>query len=99
MDVDRSGLHDRSWSQRSSAVARDEIDDLHPEVTGADISELERFLAAGINVVTTARLVSGMHYPGDAGERLRRAALEGSASLFGTGMNPMHVPAVALASG
>jgi hypothetical protein len=63
-----------------------------------DIAELERVLAAGVNVVTTARLVSGAHYPEDAGARLRRAALDGGASLFGTGMNPSYVPMVALAS-
>jgi len=63
-----------------------------------DIGELERLLMAGINVVTTARLVNGRHYPGEAGERLARAAAAGRSSLFGTGMNPMHIPTVALAS-
>lgn len=63
-----------------------------------DIAQLERILAAGTNVVTTARLVNGEHYPGDAGERLRSAAIAGGATLVGTGMNPMFVPTLALAA-
>jgi hypothetical protein len=62
------------------------------------IAELERFLAAGVNVVTTARLVNGRHYPDDAGTKLAAAAARGGASLYGTGMNPMFVPSVALAA-
>jgi hypothetical protein len=63
-----------------------------------EIELLERILRAGINVVTTARLVSGEHYPADAGVRLQHAALAGGATLVGTGMNPMYVPTLALAS-
>jgi hypothetical protein len=63
-----------------------------------DIVEIERILAAGINVVTTARIVTGRHYPKDAGTRIARAAEEGRASFFGTGMNPMYVPTLALAA-
>ncbi|MDO3333915.1 NAD(P)H-dependent amine dehydrogenase family protein [Mycobacteroides abscessus] len=63
-----------------------------------DITELERMLSAGINVVTTARLVNGTHYPDGAGERLAAAAEAGHSTLLGTGMNPMHVPTVAVAA-
>jgi hypothetical protein len=63
-----------------------------------DITVLERILRSGINVVTTARLVSGERYPDDAGSRLRDAATAGGATLVGTGMNPMFVPTVALAA-
>lgn len=63
-----------------------------------DIAMIERFLAGGVNVVTTARLVTGGYYDDGAGERLRDAALRGGASLYGTGMNPMFVPTVALCS-
>lgn len=63
-----------------------------------DITVLERILRAGINVVTTARLVSGEHYPADAGARLQAAAIAGGVTLVGTGMNPMYVPTLALAS-
>jgi 2,4-diaminopentanoate dehydrogenase len=63
-----------------------------------DIDELVALLRAGINVVTSARLVNGRHYGDNAGERLSLAALEGAASLYGSGCNPMFVPTVALAS-
>jgi 2,4-diaminopentanoate dehydrogenase len=63
-----------------------------------DVDVLVDLLQAGINVVTTARLVNGDHYPADAGARLRDAAIAGGATLVGTGMNPMYVPALALAS-
>jgi hypothetical protein len=63
-----------------------------------DVDLLEEILQAGINVVTTARLVNGEHYPADAGRRLRAAALAGGSTLVGTGMNPMYVPSMALAS-
>jgi hypothetical protein len=63
-----------------------------------DIAELERILSSGINVVTTARLVNGEYYPDNAGARLTAAAQAGNSTLVGTGMNPMHVPTVALAA-
>jgi len=63
-----------------------------------EVEILERILRAGINVVTTARLVTGEHYPADAGARLQAAAVAGGVSLVGTGMNPMYVPTLALAS-
>jgi hypothetical protein len=63
-----------------------------------DVAALETILSAGINVVTTARLVNGDHYPEGAGQRLRAAAERGGVTLLGTGMNPMFVPTVALAA-
>jgi 2,4-diaminopentanoate dehydrogenase len=63
-----------------------------------DVELLERILRAGINVVTTARLVTGEHYPDDAGARLQAAALAAGVTLVGTGMNPMYVSTLALAS-
>jgi hypothetical protein len=62
------------------------------------VAELEQILRAGVNIVTTARLVTGAHYPDAAGERLVRAAEEGGASLYGTGASPMHIPNVIIAS-
>jgi hypothetical protein len=81
----------------------EEIIDLKPDCLvymphWPDIAELERILASGINVVTTARLVTGEHYPEDAGRRLAAAAIRGGATMVGTGCNPMHVPTVALAA-
>lgn len=63
-----------------------------------DIAMLEQILRGGTNVVTTARIVNGEHYPDNAGERLRAAATAGGATMVGTGMNPMFVPTVALAA-
>ena len=87
-------------------IATDAIDEvlaLHPDCVvymphWPDIAELERILSSGVNVVTTARLVNGAYYPDDAGSRLTNAARAGNATLVGTGMNPMHVPTVALAA-
>jgi hypothetical protein len=62
-----------------------------------DIDMMERLLLAGINVVTSARIVNGRHYGERAGERLDRAARAGGATLYGSGCNPMYVPTVALA--
>ena len=42
--------------------------------------------------------MSGEHYPADAGARLRAPASAGGVTLVGTGMNPMYVPTLALAS-
>ncbi|MFL6158808.1 MAG: hypothetical protein ACJ72D_22185 [Marmoricola sp.] len=56
---------------------------LHP-----DVPELSRLLRAGVNVVTTAELLTG-HSLGEAARaELEAAAVEGGASLFGSGMNP-----------
>ncbi|MBH0778462.1 NAD(P)H-dependent amine dehydrogenase family protein [Nocardia bovistercoris] len=52
-----------------------------------DIDLLERVLRAGVNVVTTAEFLTGHSKPGFP-ERLRAAAAEGGASIFGSGMNP-----------
>jgi hypothetical protein len=76
---------------------------LHPDCVvymphWPDIAILERLLTSGANVVTTARLVNGEHYPEGAGHRLRAAALAGGSTLVGTGMNPMFVPTLALAA-
>ncbi|MCZ4499099.1 MAG: dihydrodipicolinate reductase [Marmoricola sp.] len=56
---------------------------LHP-----DVEELSQILRAGINVVTTAELLTGHSLGEDARNRLQVAGEEGGASLFGTGMNP-----------
>ncbi len=87
-------------------VATDSIDDiisLAPDCVvympqWPQVAEIEQLLGAGINVVTTARLVTGRYYGDDAGDRLERAAKSGGVSLHGTGMNPMFVPTIALAA-
>jgi hypothetical protein len=51
-----------------------------------DVNALERFLAAGTNVVTTAGMVTGKNL--GIQQRLEKAALAGGASIFGSGINP-----------
>jgi 4-hydroxy-tetrahydrodipicolinate reductase len=51
------------------------------------IDELERILAAGVNVVTTAAFIDGRRLGPDRG-RLAAACERGGASLFGTGISP-----------
>lgn len=56
---------------------------LHP-----DVEELSTILRAGVNVVTSAEFLTGHSLPAGSREVLTEAALEGGASLFGSGMNP-----------
>jgi len=63
-----------------------------------DIAHIERILRAGCNIVTTARIITGHHYPNDIGGRIERAAKAGGVSFYGTGMNPMFIPTIALAA-
>jgi hypothetical protein len=56
---------------------------LHP-----DVAELSRLLRSGINVVTSAELLTGHSLGEDNRAALEAAACEGGASLFGSGMNP-----------
>lgn len=53
-----------------------------------DVEELSRLLRGGLNVLTTASFLTGWAYGSEARRRLDDAALEGGASLFGTGVNP-----------
>jgi hypothetical protein len=105
---DKRGLDAGALAGREpmGVIATDDIDEVlvtRPDCIvymphWPDIAELERILASGVNVVTTARLVNGEYYPDDAGPRLTAAAHAGGSTLVGTGMNPMHVPTVALAA-
>jgi 2,4-diaminopentanoate dehydrogenase len=60
-----------------------------------DVTEFERILGAGINIVTTSMFLTGWalgtKQPGgvpDAIERIEAAARKGNATIFGSGMNP-----------
>ena len=54
----------------------------------ADVDELVRLLGAGVNVVTTAELLTGRSLDADQRARIESACVEGGATFFGTGMNP-----------
>jgi len=51
------------------------------------VDELERILAEGINVVTTAAFITGKNLGRDR-ERLAKACARGGSSLMGTGVSP-----------
>lgn len=58
-----------------------------PQVLDHDL--LERFLRAGINVVTTCGgLVTGTNFPARVIERIEAAAQQGGATFLGTGFDP-----------
>jgi 2,4-diaminopentanoate dehydrogenase len=59
-----------------------------------DVGTVERFLRAGVNVVTTAEFLTGHMHPG-AVERLTAAGEEGGASVFGSCMNPGYAQLLA----
>lgn len=59
---------------------------LHP-----DIDHLETLLRAGINVATTAHFMTGRAYGEEGRARIEAAAVEGGASMFGSGVNPGYV--------
>ncbi len=60
-----------------------------------DVAELERLLRAGVNVVTTAEFITGKSLGDEGTERLSAAALEGGATMFGSGMNPGYAQLLA----
>jgi 4-hydroxy-tetrahydrodipicolinate reductase len=63
-----------------------------------DVDELCRLLAAGVNVCSTAGFITGRGMGPEATERIRAAATGGSATMFGTGVNPGFVNLFALVS-
>lgn len=63
---------------------------LHP-----DVDELVRLLGAGVNVVTTAELLTGRALAPTDRQRLADACEVGGATFFGTGMNPGWVQLLA----
>jgi hypothetical protein len=63
---------------------------LHP-----DIAELSRLLGSGVNVVTTSEFLNGRSLGEDARDAIERAAVAGSASIFGSGMNPGYAQLLA----
>ncbi len=53
----------------------------------AAVDDLVRILAAGINVVTTSEFINGRNL-GDGRDRILEACARGSATIFGSGINP-----------
>lgn len=62
---------------------------LHPNV-----DHMTQLLRAGIDIATTASFMTGRGYGQEARDRLQAAALEGGATLFGSGVNPGWIDSV-----
>ena len=60
-----------------------------------DPTELGRLLRAGVNVVTTAELMTGTNLGSHVRASLVRAARDGGVTLFGSGMNPGYAQLLA----
>jgi hypothetical protein len=63
-----------------------------------DVDVMERFLAAGVDVVSTAYFITGRALGADATARLEAAARRGGATLYGSGIYPGLANAFALVS-
>ena len=63
-----------------------------------DLDDLCKFLEAGINVVGTARWITGARIGDDSARRLEEACQRGSSSIYGTGINPGTTNILALAA-
>ena len=61
-----------------------------------DVEAMATLLEAGINVISTANFITGRSYGDDQMQRLHTAAEQGGVSLYGTGISPGLVNAVAL---
>ncbi len=60
-----------------------------------DPVELSGLLRAGVDVVTTAEMMTGTSLGEATRDELRQAALDGGATLFGSGMNPGYAQLLA----
>ena len=60
-----------------------------------DVDELASLLRAGVNIVTTAELMTGSNLGRDDQAALEQAADVGGATLFGSGMNPGYAQLLA----
>jgi len=63
-----------------------------------DIDHVVRILEAGVNVVSTMYMLSGIGYGDDAHARIVAACERGGSSLYTSGVYPGHAPMVALAA-
>jgi hypothetical protein len=89
--------------ERLGVTATDDVDSLlaaRPDCVvytpmWPDVAELERILAAGVNVVSTAAFINGDGLGADR-DRLATACERGGASMFGTGVSPGFVELMAI---
>ena len=60
-----------------------------------DVDEMVRILEAGVNIVSTAAFITG-HTLGDGRTRVEDACARGGSSVFGSGINPGFIDALAI---
>jgi hypothetical protein len=100
--ADKTGLDAgelAGMDRKLGVVATDDIDQiigLRPDCVSyfplvADLHEMARLLRAGINIVTTSEFITGRAFDAAQVDELRTAAVEGKASVFGSGINPGFV--------
>lgn len=80
----------------------DELLSLKPDVViynpmWVNVDEMVRILEAGVNIVTTASFITG-HSLGEGRARIIEACEKGSATVFGSGINPGFADFIAIAS-
>lgn len=63
-----------------------------------DVDAMVRVLESGVNLISTANFITGASYGRKDEARLDAAARRGGATLYGTGINPGHANALALAA-
>jgi hypothetical protein len=86
-------------------VATDDVDallELGPDCViynpmWLDVTELERVLAAGVNVVATAAFITGQNRGPDR-DRIAEACRRGNSTMFGTGISPGFAELLAIVS-
>lgn len=89
--------------ERTGIRATDDVDgllELKPDCVVynpmfANVDEVTRILAAGINVVTTSEFITG-HRLGRDRERIRQACAHGGSTIFGSGINPGFIQLFAI---
>lgn len=60
------------------------------------VDEMEKILASGADVVSTAYFMTGTQFGADAKARLQAACLKGGSTIYGGGVNPGHANVIAL---
>ncbi|MDT5000617.1 MAG: hypothetical protein QOK12_2722, partial [Mycobacterium sp.] len=63
-----------------------------------DVVEVQRFLRAGVNIVTSAGFMTGINLADADRAAIEAAARDGDATIFGSGMNPGFAQMIAAIS-
>lgn len=85
-----------NWPEPTGVLATDDVDALialKPDACcynplWSNVDELERLLAAGINVCSTAEWINGRRLPADELARVEAACETGGSTMFGSGAHP-----------